>query len=115
MKRTFLKTILTGLLLVFFIADTTNVSSLHIHYHFVHQEVNAQTDSKCVSAPDELFKRAPLKHHIKFIDIDSPLLQPHIVASFFSETIHYRQVTVCENASPPASLISLHKLCILLI
>ncbi len=115
MKRTFLKTILTRLLLVFFIADTTNVFALHIHYHFVHQEVNAQTDSKCVSAPDELIKRAPLKHHIKFIDIDSPLLQLNIDSSVFSDTIYYQQVTVCENASPPASLISLHKLCILLI
>ncbi|MFN3561234.1 MAG: hypothetical protein ACK4XM_04925, partial [Chloroherpetonaceae bacterium] len=61
MKRTLLQTILTGLLLVLFIADTTNVFALHTHYRFVHQEVNAQTDSKCVSAPDELVKRAPLR------------------------------------------------------
>ena len=115
MKRTRFHTLLTSLLLVAFLADTTNALALYVPHRIAVHEISTQTDTKPASAHDELFKRAPFQSCIKFIDIDSPLLQPHIVASFFSETIHYQQVTVCENASPPASLISLHKLCILLI
>lgn len=115
MKRTRFHTLLTSLLLVAFLADATNALALYVPHRIALHEIGTQTDTKPASAHDEIFKGTPLKSCIKFIDIDSPLLQLNINSSVFSDTICYKQEPVCETPLPPASLISLHKLCILLI
>lgn len=106
---------LTSLLLVAFLADATNALALYAPHFVAFHEVSAHLETHDNSIHDECLKHPPLKHLIKFTDIDSPLLQVTCGSHGFSDTLTYSVRNDCRASVAPPLIISLHKLCILLI
>ncbi|MFQ3598142.1 MAG: hypothetical protein SNJ55_07150 [Chloroherpetonaceae bacterium] len=115
MKRPQFQTLLTSLLLLVFAADATNALALYAPHRVALHEVGAHLETSCTLAHDEFLKHPPIHHLIKFTDIDSPLLQAERESDGFSATINYAIANDCKIAVASPPLISLHKLCILLL
>lgn len=89
--------------------------ALYAPHRIALHEVGAHLETNAALAHDECVKQPPLKHLIKFTDIDSPLLQAAHDSDGFCETLTYAVLNDARSVAAPLSLVSLHKLCMLLI
>ncbi len=115
MKQSRIHKFLTSLLLVAFLVDATNAFSLYTPHFVAFHEVGDHLETHDNSIHDECLKHPPIKHLLKFTDIDSPLLQADSDSIGFSETIEYAMISDGEITLSPPMLVSLHKLCTLII